>query len=238
MLLLDVEKRRVRAGREQIQGVVRFEPSQAHADPNANVGLHRPIDRLETASDHIMVDATESAHELVAAVANNRVEGTQIGAHGPDESLQHMVAGGVPIPVVDELQAVDVGEDDDEAPIAPPSAVDLVVERKPAHLATEGSGEIVKVRAQQFGLQPRPLASGTIFALCRPVFAARGTDAGGSGTDAGGSGTDAHLFEFLSQGRVSGPDRATHSLVAKVPPLVGLVARGSAGVALGGCPGP
>ena len=51
---------------------------KAYADPNANVGLDRPIDHLETAGDHIMVDPAESAHELVAAVTNNRVEGTQI----------------------------------------------------------------------------------------------------------------------------------------------------------------
>jgi hypothetical protein len=55
-----------------------------------------------------------------------------------------VIAGGVPIPVVDALQSIDVDECDDEAAIAPPCAVDLVGERKPAHLASGQPSQVVE----------------------------------------------------------------------------------------------
>jgi len=74
--------------------------SHTHADPNADVGLDRPIDHFETTDDHVMVDAAESAHELVATVAkqSGRMNADVIAMI--DDCLQHTIAGGVAIPVV------------------------------------------------------------------------------------------------------------------------------------------
>jgi hypothetical protein len=138
--LLGGEKFGVGAAYELIERLVRLEPSQAHTYPDPSMALDRTTDNVEAARCNIMVNAAESAHELVTAVPNDRIEGTQIRSQRPYEYPQHVVAGGVPIPVVYAFHPVDIHEGDNEAPIGSPCTVDLMAKLEPAYLATEGSG--------------------------------------------------------------------------------------------------
>ena len=138
-----------------------------------------------------------------------------------------MVAGGVPVPVVDALEAVDVDEGDDEAPVAAPRAIDLVGQRQPAHLPAERSGQVVKVRAVQVGLQPLALASGL-------GSVGRGPCPICGGTSPVGFGAGPNVLELLGQGRIRLGDGALDRLGASVPKPGRFVARGRGRVAIGG----
>ena len=186
------EKCSVGPGGEPVERVIRFEPCEAHADPNADVVLDRPVDHLESALDLVDVDPADSTHELVTAVTNDRVEGAQVRSHGPDECLQDMIAGGVTIAVVDALHSVDVDEGDNEPPIGAQSAVDLMPESDPACLAAKRSREVVKVGAVQLGLQARTLRAGL------------GSISGGLVSIGGGNGSISGGFVSIGGGTKAG----------------------------------
>src|ERR1035437_2362978 len=141
---LPVEQAGVGPQDELVERVIRQQGGQAHGDPDPNGILERLIDRSEPALHAFRIDSAQPAHELVPAVADNRVEGPQIGPEGCSQCPEHVIACGVPIPVVDALQSIDVDEGDDEAAIAPPCAVNLVGERKPTHLASVQPSQVVE----------------------------------------------------------------------------------------------
>jgi len=72
---LGSEKRGVGSGGELVESIVLFEAGQAEADPDANLIADRPIDQIESALDSMNISTPESAHELVAAETNDRIEG-------------------------------------------------------------------------------------------------------------------------------------------------------------------
>jgi hypothetical protein len=91
-----------------------------------------------------------------------------------------MVAGGVPVEVVDRLQAHDVDVGDDEPAIEPASPVDLVVELIQARAACARPGQRIGFRDPQLvherlavGLGLRPVARGALAVVGR-VGAIRG----------------------------------------------------------------
>jgi len=54
--LLGIEESGVGPRSEPIESLVRFEPGQAYADPDAHMVLEGPIDQVETTLDFIEVD--------------------------------------------------------------------------------------------------------------------------------------------------------------------------------------
>jgi hypothetical protein len=144
-----------------------------------------------------------------------------------NEHFQHVIAGGVTVTVVDSLHSIDVDEGDDEAPVGSPCAVDLLVQRKPSHIATKSSSEIVEVGRLQLRLQASPLCGGTRLIL-------RGPSSTGRGTSARRCGTSADLPEPLRQWLVGEGERALQRLFAKVPSLRHFVTRSGDSVTLVG----
>jgi hypothetical protein len=143
------------------------------------------------------------------------------------EHLEHVIAGGVPVTVVHSLHSIDIDEGDDEAPVRSPCAVDLLVQRKPSHIATKGSSEIVEVGRLQLRLQASPLCGGPRLILRGPSSTCRGTSAGRCGPSA-------DLPEPLRHWLVGGGERALERLFAKVPSLRRIVTCCGDGVTLVG----
>src|SRR5215210_1307699 len=113
--------------------------------------------------------AGQRAHELVAADANDDVVRAQLRTDRADRALQQPVARGVPMEVVDRLQADDVDIGDDEPAGEPASAIDLVIEVGKPRAARARPGQRVGLRDQQLvherfavGLGLRPVAGGLL----------------------------------------------------------------------------
>jgi hypothetical protein len=137
--------------------------------------------------------------------------------------LQHVIAGGVPVTVVDSLHSIDVDEGDDESAVGSPCAVDLLVQRQPSHLATEGSSEIVEVGRLQLRLQAILLCGG-------PRLILRGPSSTSRSTSARRCGPSADLPEPLRQWLVGGGEKVLQRLFAKVPSLRRFVACSGDGI--------
>ncbi len=118
------------------------------------------------------IDRGDAAHELVAAEADDRVVGAEVRAHRRDQHPEHAVARGVAVAVVDALEPVDVDVGDDELAVGAPRPVDLVAQGQPPHLAPEGTGEAVEVRALQLGLEAGAL-QGLVLLLERVALVGR-----------------------------------------------------------------
>ena len=95
---------------------------------------------------HVHVGAREEHGELVAADAIELVPGSRHREHGGGHGLEHLVAGGVALVVVDDLEVVEVDEDE-----------------------REGLAELLA------GLQPlpQPLLEGALVPQAREAVAAR-----------------------------------------------------------------
>ena len=175
-------ERGVAAGDEIGQGVARPQLGHADADARLVVFASQRLRDLDEALGHVdRVGARHRGDELVAAVADDRVERAQLGPDRGDDGNQERVAGAVALVIVDRLEPVDVDVGKNEPSVAAPGAIDLVLQRGIAHLAAQRAGEIVQVRVAQFdgGLlaiaRRRGAISGRGCAVgCRSVAVLRG----------------------------------------------------------------
>ena len=127
-------------------------PELDHADADAGVVVvagQLVLDLGEAPARVVGVGARERADELVAAVADDRVERAQLGADRGDDALQERVAGEVAVAVVERLEPVHVDEGQHEPAVGPAGAIDLVLQRDLAHLAAQRTGEVVVVGVAQ-----------------------------------------------------------------------------------------
>ena len=119
--LLGREQRCVGAGQDVVERLACGERGKADADPGTDGRLERAIDELEPSLDVGDVDPAKPAYELVATVAHDRVERAQAGPYDRDEHLEHPIARRVAVPIVNELEVVDIDERAYEAPVAAPT---------------------------------------------------------------------------------------------------------------------
>jgi hypothetical protein len=158
--LLGVQKSGVGAGCELVERLVWSEIGQTDADPHADFVAQQRIDRSEPALNFLEARSAQPTHELVATIADDRVERAQVRSQSPDECRQHPIARGMPISVVDKLEAVDINEGEDELSTSPTGSVDFEREGERADLAAVCPREIVEVCIEQFGLKQGALAGG------------------------------------------------------------------------------
>ena len=107
---------------------------------------------------------TDADDELVAAVADDRIERPQPSPHRAHDRLQHAVAGGMTVAIVHDLEPVDVDEGHDEPAVRAARPVDLVRQGQPADLAPVDAGQLVEMGRAQLGLEP-----GTFAGRVRPI---------------------------------------------------------------------
>ena len=58
------------------------------------------------------IDALEKQHELIAAVTEKQVGGTQPGHHAPDKFSQDLVSARMPVRIVDFLEMIQIQKDE------------------------------------------------------------------------------------------------------------------------------
>jgi len=117
-----------------------------------------------------------SAHELVAATADDRVERTQPRAHRSHHGLQHPIACGMAVAIVHRLELVDVDEGQDERSAGPSRPVDLMGEGQATHLAPIGAGQLIQMSSLQLRFEPGPLAGRLAPVGCGPSAILRRPD--------------------------------------------------------------
>jgi hypothetical protein len=81
-----------------------------------------------------------------------------------------LIARGVALAVVDLFEPVVVDAGEHEVPVSAPSAADLALEHDDSKLATEGSGELINLRAPQLGSRLRTIVRRGD-AICRGLLA-------------------------------------------------------------------
>ncbi|CAN5527034.1 hypothetical protein BH20CHL6_BH20CHL6_15480 [soil metagenome] len=88
--------------------------------------------------------------------------------------------GRMPVTIVDALQAVDVDEADDEAPVVAPGSGDLVRYHEVAHGTPVRAGQVIEMRGRQGILETSPFLS-----LLSPFLGGASPVGGGLGTSCG-----------------------------------------------------
>jgi hypothetical protein len=225
---LDLEHGCVRPLGQLIRGVAEHESRKPDADANPSVRLDRVSDQAEAPLGFLEIGSTDPAHELVASIANDRIEGAESGTDFADNGLQHTIARRVAFTIVDDLQAIDVDECHDELPIRTARPVDFMRERHSAHLAAVGAGEFVEVGRPQLCLEPIPLASGG-----RPVGGGAGTISGGPRTISTCLGTK--LFDLPDQIRLGFVKGRRGNCGSRVACATELISHRRVLIALGRC---
>ena len=111
--------------------------TEAGAGPCASSLLTRAIrDSPKAASDR-----GEGADELVTAVTEDQVGGSQVGAERVGHLDQQLVAGCVALSVVDGLEAINIDEADHKWLLRAPGPCDLAIQRQEARAAAGHAGE-------------------------------------------------------------------------------------------------
>ena len=142
---LDLEHGGVGPFGQLVGRLVGDERGHPDADPDVGVGADGVSDRVEASGGLRQVGPAQSAHELVPTVADDRVERPEPGTDLVDHDLEHAIAGGVAVPIVHELELVDVDEGHHEPSVRPSSPVDLVRQGHLTHLPPVRTGQLVEV---------------------------------------------------------------------------------------------
>ena len=114
-------------------------PAQAQA-------LDRPAHLLGGLGGALLVGVGQQHHELLAAVPNRQVDRSDVAREQAGEGLQHLVADGVAVLVVDQLEAVEVEVDDRERLVGPLGPAELALQQVVEEAAVGQPGEVVVER--------------------------------------------------------------------------------------------
>jgi hypothetical protein len=161
--------------------VARPERGEADFDQyRIGVGCEHGLDGRKALTGVLDRRAREYAQKLITADANDQVIGAQMGTDPAHCVLEHPVAGGMTVHIVDSLQAddVDIGKHERSARSA--STIDLVVkfdqswpaQARPSELVDLSHGQLLDQRVTVCaGLCPvlggLVAISGCLFAVCR-----------------------------------------------------------------------
>ena len=109
----------------------------------ANRSWHDVTELLGEDGALLHVRLGEDQHELLAAVPANHVGRPKVRGDGLGDTPQDVVAGGMPVGVIDGLEVVDVDECDGQGPLVAVRALDLVEELDKQRPAVRDAGELV-----------------------------------------------------------------------------------------------
>ncbi len=150
---LRLEQELIGAGDDLVERLLGSERRDPRAHPGIDLVSYDAGDCHEPVLDIVAIDAAKRTHKLIAAVADDRIEGAEVAPHCRYQHLENTIAGSVAALVVDLLHAINVCEGKNETAISAPRPLDLICHGQPAGISSPGSGQVIEVRFLQLPLQ-------------------------------------------------------------------------------------